>query len=152
MPTRGVPSASPGPLDDLNNETPALRSEPTWGSDPTVSNIPIVLYSFFGIFRRLSGGTPLSPPHSPCDRFPYGLTSPADARARGIRRMLAPSPLTSEFMGMVSYAPTTFHELPNDEGESDGSSIDDMAPSHRSSRECAMADAPRQLSVVAESV
>ena len=46
-------------------------------------------------------------------------------------QMLAPPPLTSEFMGMVSYAPTTFHELLDDEVESDGSSIVDVAPSHR---------------------
>ena len=56
--------------------------------------------------------------------------------------MLAPSPLTSKFMEMAGYAPTTFHELPDDEGESDGSSIGDVAPSHRLSKECAMADAP----------
>ena len=66
--------------------------------------------------------------------------------------MLAPSPVTSEFVAMVSYAPTTFHELSNDEGESDSSSIGDVAPSHRPSWECAMADAPEQPPVVAESV
>jgi len=60
-------------------------------------------------------------------------------------------PLISEFVGMASYAPTTFPELPDDEGESDGSSIGDVAPSHRPSRECAMADAPGQPPVVAES-
>ena len=51
-------------------------------------------------------------------------------------------PLTSEFVGMVSYAPTTFHKLLDDEVESDGSNIGDVAPSHRLSWECAMADAP----------
>ena len=66
--------------------------------------------------------------------------------------MLAPSPLTSEFVGMASYAPTTFHELPNDEGENDSPSIGDVAPSHRLSRECTMVDALGQLRVVAESV
>ena len=54
--------------------------------------------------------------------------------------MLAPSPLTSEFMGMASYAPATLHELLDDEGESDGSSIGDVAPRHRPSQECAMVD------------
>ena len=44
-----------------------------------------------------------------------------------------PSPLTSEFVGMASYAPATFHELPDDEGESDGSSIGNVAPHHRPS-------------------
>ena len=63
-----------------------------------------------------------------------------------------PPPLTSEFVGMASYAPTTFHELLDDEVESDGSSIGDVAPSHRSSWECAMADALRQPLVVAESI
>ena len=56
--------------------------------------------------------------------------------------MLTPPPLTSEFVGMASYAPTCFYELVDDEVESDGSSIDDVAPSHRSSWECAMADIP----------
>ena len=53
---------------------------------------------------------------------------------------------------MVSYAPTTFHELLDDEVESDGSSIDDMAPSHCPSRECAMADALGQPPVETESL
>ena len=65
---------------------------------------------------------------------------------------MVPSLLTSEFMEMVSYAPTTFHELLDDEGESDGSSIGDVAPRHHSSRECAMADTPGQPPVVAESM
>ena len=60
-------------------------------------------------------------------------------------------PLTSELVGMASYAPTYFLDLTDDDGESDGSSIGDMAPSHRSSRECAMADAPGHLPVEAES-
>ena len=45
--------------------------------------------------------------------------------------MLAPPPLTSEFMGMASYAPTYFLNLMDDNIESDGSSIGDVAPSHR---------------------
>ena len=44
--------------------------------------------------------------------------------------MVAPPPLTSKFMGIASYAPTIFHELLDDEVESDGSSIGDVAPSH----------------------
>ena len=64
--------------------------------------------------------------------------------------MLASSPLASEFMGMVSYAPTCFFDLMNDDGESDGSSIGDMAPSHRPSRECAMADPPGHPQTEAE--
>ena len=55
-------------------------------------------------------------------------------------------------MGMASYAPTTFHELLDDEGESDGSSIGDVAPSHCASRECTMVDAPGQPPMVVESV
>ena len=67
--------------------------------------------------------------------------------------MLAPPPLTSEFMGMVSYAPASFHDLLDDDVESDGSSIGDVvAPSHPLSREYAMADAPGQPPVVAESL
>ena len=55
--------------------------------------------------------------------------------------MLTPPPLTPEFVGMASYAPTYFYELVDDEVESNGCSIGDMAPSHRPSQECAMADA-----------
>ena len=58
----GAPSTVPGPLDNLNIETPALRLEPMLGSNPMVSDIHIVLYSLFNTFRKLSGGTPLSPP------------------------------------------------------------------------------------------
>ena len=64
-----------------------------------------------------------------------------DVDARGLQRTLTPLPLTSEFVGIVSYAPTTFHKLLDDEVESDGSSIDDVAPGHHPSWECAMADA-----------
>ena len=81
-------------------------------------------------------------PQMSYDQFPYGLASSADAYAQGLRRMLAPSPLASKFVGMAGYAPATFHELPDDEGESDGSSIGDVAPYHCPSYECAMADAP----------
>ena len=100
-----------------------------------------IIYSLFTISRRSSGGIVLPTPQTPYDRFPYGLVSPTDAYARGLQRILAPSVLTSEFVGMASYAPATFHELSDDEGESDGSSIGDVAPSHRTSWECAMADA-----------
>ena len=58
----GAPSVGPKTPGDLNDETPMLCSEPTLGSNPTMSNVFIVLYSLFNIFRRLSGGTPLSPP------------------------------------------------------------------------------------------
>ena len=45
--------------------------------------------------------------------------------------MLTPPPLTSEFMGMANYTPTYFYELVDDKVESNGSSIGDVAPSHR---------------------
>ena len=126
-----MPSVGSRPPGDLNDETPALRSEPTLGSNPTVSNVHFVLYSLFNIFRRLSGGTPLSPPRPPCNRFPYGIASLADAYARGLQKMLTPPALTSEFVGMAGYAPASFHDLMDDEVESDSSSISDIvAPSH----------------------
>ena len=65
--------------------------------------------------------------------------------------MPAPPPLAFEFVGMASYAPTCFLDLMDDNGESDGSSIGDMAPSHHPSRECAMADALGHPPVEAES-
>ena len=67
--------------------------------------------------------------------------------------MLMPPPLTSEVMGMAGYAPASFHDLMDDEVESDGSSIGDIvAPSHPLSQECAMADILGQPPVVAESL
>ena len=66
--------------------------------------------------------------------------------------MLALPPLTSEFVGMASYAPTYFLDLMDDDVESDGSSIGDMAPSHRPSQECTVVDAPGQPPVVTESL
>ena len=69
----------------------------------------------------------------PYDWSPYGLASSADAYARGLRRMPAPPPLASEFVGMASYAPTCFLDLIDDDVESDGSSIGDVATSHRPS-------------------
>ena len=65
--------------------------------------------------------------------------------------MLAPPPLASEFVGMASYAPTYFLDLMDDDGESDGSSIGDVAPSHRLSWECTMADPPGHPPAEAES-
>ena len=53
---------------------------------------------------------------------------------------------------MASYGPTYFLDLMDDDVESDGSSINDVAPSYHPSWECAMADAPGQLPVVAESL
>ena len=149
----GAPSVGSRPPSDLNDETPTLRFEPTLGSNPIVSNVHIVLYSLFNIFRRLSGGTPLSQPRLPCDQFPYGLASPTDAYAWGLQKMLTSPPLTSEFVGMAGYAPASFHDLMDDKVESDGSSIGDIvAPSHPLSRKCAMVDAPGQPPVVAESL
>ena len=48
-------------------------------------------------------------------RFPYGLASSVDAYARGLQKVLAPHPLTSEFVGMASYAPTYFLDIMDDE-------------------------------------
>lgn len=144
-----VPAAVGGPSsigsrtpNDFNDEALALHSKQTLCSNLTVSNVRFVIYLLFTIFHRFSGGTPLSLPRPPCDWIPYGLASPTDAYAQGLRRMLAPPPLTSEFVGMASHAPTCFHDLMDDDVESDGSSISDIeAPSHPLSQEYAMTDA-----------
>ena len=65
----GAPSIGSGTPSDLNDETPMLCFGPTLGSNPTVSNVHIVLYSLFNIFRRLSKGTPLSPPQPYARQF-----------------------------------------------------------------------------------
>ena len=64
---------------------------------------------------------------------------------------MVPPPLTSEFVGMASYAPTCFLDIMDDDVGSDGSSIGDVAPSHRRSREYAAADAPERPLGVMES-
>ena len=84
----------------------------------------------------------MSPSRPPYGRFPYGLVSPVDAYARGLQKIMSPPPLTSEFVGMASYAPTCFLNIMDDDVGSGGSSIDDVVPSHRRSREYATADAP----------
>ena len=58
----GAPSIGSGTLDDFNDKAPTLHSEQTLCSNPVVSNMHTVIYSLFTIFRRLSGGTPLSAP------------------------------------------------------------------------------------------
>ena len=45
-------------------------------------------------------------------------------------------------MGMASYGRTCFLDIMDDDVGSDDSSISDVAPSHRLSRECAMPDTP----------
>ena len=118
-----------------------------------MSNVHTIIYLLYTIFHQLSGGTPLSAPQPPCDRFPYGFASPVDACAQGLRRMLTPPLLTFEFVGMAGYAPASFHDLVDDEVKSNDSSIGDVvAPDHPLSRECAMADAPGQPPEVVESL
>ena len=107
-----------------------------------MSNIHVVIYLLCSIFRQIPGGLPLSPSQPPYGRFPYGLASSADVYARGLQKVLAPHPLMSEFVGMASYAPTYFLDIMDDDVGSDGSSIGDVASSHRRSREYATADAP----------
>ena len=51
----------------------------------------------------------------------------------GLQKVLAPHPLTSEFVGMASYAPFCFLDIMDDDVGSDGSSIGDVAPSHHPS-------------------
>ena len=80
-PVGGAPSIGSGTHDDFNDEASALHFEQTLCSNPAVSNVHVVIYLLFSIFRRISGGTPLSPPRPPCDQFPYGLACPMDAYA-----------------------------------------------------------------------
>ena len=47
----GAPSIGSGTHDDFNNEAPALHSEQTLCSNPSVSNVHAVIYSLFTIFR-----------------------------------------------------------------------------------------------------
>jgi len=107
----GTPSIGSRTHDDFNDMTSTLHSEQTLCSNPAVSNVHTVIYYFY----QLSGGTTLPVPQPPHDRFSYDLASSTDVYARGLQKMLMPSPLTSEFMGMASYAPASFHDLMDDE-------------------------------------
>ena len=80
----GASSMGSGTPDDFNGKATALHSEHTLCSNPTVSNVRFVIYSLFTVFRRFSGGTPLSLPRPPCNLFPYGFVSPTDAYAQGL--------------------------------------------------------------------
>ena len=115
-----------------------------------MSNIHAVIYLLRSIFRQIPGGLPLSPSQPPYGRFPYGLVSPADAYARGLQRMPAPPPLTSELMGKADYGPSCL-DFMDDDVRSDDSSIGDVAPSHHPSHECAMTDALERPPGVMES-
>ena len=131
-----------------------LRKE---GRDPApiegTSSIDFGTRNFDGAASALhSEQTLCSNPAPPYGQFPYGLASSADAYAWGLQKVLAPHPLTSEFVGMASYSPTSFLDIMDDDVGSDGSSIGDVAPSHCPSRECAMVDALGQLPVVVESM
>ena len=69
---------------DFDYAASALHSEQTLCSNPAVSNVHVVIYLLFSIFRGLPKGTPLSPMQPPYDRFPYGLTSSVDTYTRGL--------------------------------------------------------------------
>ena len=92
----------------------------------------------------------MSPSQLPYGRSPYGLVSPTDACTRGLQRMPAPPTLMSELVGMAGYGPSYLDFMDDDIG-SDDSSIGDVAPSHCSSRECAMTDALEQPPGITES-
>ena len=62
----------------------------------------------------------------------------------GLQKIMAPPPPTSEFVGMTSYGPSCFLHIMDNDVESDGFSIGDVAPSHRPSWECAKLDALEQ--------
>ena len=114
---------------DFDSAASALHSEQTLCSNPTVSNMRAT-HSLFTISHQSPRGNVPPTPQTPYDWFPYGLTSSVDAYARGLQRMLVPSPLAFEFVGMAGCAPAVFHELLDNEGESDSSSISDVAPCH----------------------
>ena len=88
----------------------------------------------------LSSADYLEGPRCP-HRDRHATGSPMPSRPPGAPKGAAPPPLMFEFVGMASYAPTCFLDLMDDDVESDGSSISDLAPSHHLSWECAMADA-----------
>ena len=132
VPIGGAPSINSGTY-GFDDAASTLLSEQTLWSNPAVSNIHAILYLLHSIFRQIPEGLPLSPSRPPYDRFPYGLVSPMDAYARGLRKIMALPPLMSEFMEMASYAPTYFLNIMDDDVGSDGSSIGDVAPSHRPS-------------------
>ena len=65
-PIGGAPSIN-SETRGFDNAASTLLSEQTLCSNPAVSNIHAVIYLLFSIFRRLPGGTPLSPTQPPYD-------------------------------------------------------------------------------------
>ena len=61
-PIRGAPSIGSGTHDDFSDAASTLHSMQTLCSNLVVSNEHTIIYLLLSIFRRLSSGTPLSPP------------------------------------------------------------------------------------------
>ena len=79
----GAPSINSG-THDFDDAASALLSKQTLCSNPTVSNMCIVMYSLFIILQQPSGGTISPMPQTLYNRFSYGLASSVDAYAQGL--------------------------------------------------------------------
>ena len=77
---------------------------------------------------------------------------PPRTRTPGVSEGCRRRPSHVRIHGDGELSPTYFLDLMDDDIVSDGSSIGDVGPSHRLSRECAMADALGQPPVVAKSL
>jgi len=77
-PIGGAPSID-SRTHDFDDVASMLHFEQTLCSNPAVSNLHAIICLLFSIFHQLPGGTLLSLSRPPYDRFPYSLTSPADA-------------------------------------------------------------------------
>jgi hypothetical protein len=144
-----TPSAEP--LPDLDTEALARRIKLMLGTNPSASDVDLILFSLHNFIRQFSGG--------PC--CPHMLSAwsvpvqPHEHRGHirhGDSEGHATTPLATEFVGMTGYGLASFYDLLSDDDLlNEGSSVDNKSSlGCPTLRECAMADVQGQLPVPVE--